>query len=468
MDSVCSAVAYAHLKNCRGEANVRAARAGEIDAETAFVLQRFDVPMPELLTDAAGKDLILVDHNEVAQALPHIEQANILEIWEHHRIGDLRPPNPIVFRFEPVGATATLIAEQYFADGVTPSRAMAGIMLASILSDTILFRSPTVSEKDRQMASRLEALAGTDAAFGEEILRLKTAGVALRSAAEIVRNDCKQFQFGAERVGIAQVEVMRPDALTHRKENILREMRALREEAGLTQVILMITDVQARASDLWFVGERRDLFERALGPLRDDAIHLPGCMSRKKQVVPMLERAFAEVEQKEQGSVHRASAHDLLQSTSMKLREIMTTPVLTLSRAEPASDALARMRDAHVRHGVVVSGPDVVGVVSERDLGGPRGGAVRKGHTVADLMQDEPILGSPEMSITKAALFVREHRIGCLPIVEEGRLVGIVTRSDLLDGLALRRRRERGRITSETAEVPHPPLVVSPNRDKWP
>ena len=105
-DSICSAIAYAHLKNVLGERNVRAARAGEIDAETAFVLQRFDVPLPELLADATGLDLILVDHNEVGQALPHIESANILEVWEHHRIGDLRLPKPIVFHCEPVGATA--------------------------------------------------------------------------------------------------------------------------------------------------------------------------------------------------------------------------------------------------------------------------------------------------------------------------------------------------------------------------
>jgi manganese-dependent inorganic pyrophosphatase len=293
-DSVCSAVAYAHLKNVLGQANVRPARAGEIDAETTFVLRYFGVPVPELVTDAAGQDLILVDHNEIAQALPHIEQANILEIWEHHRIGDLRPPKPIVFHCEPVGATATLIGEQYFIYGITPSRAMAGIMLASILSDTALFRSPTVSEKDRRMASRLEPLAGIDSAFGEEMLRRKTAAVEQRSAAEIVRADYKEFQFGGERVGIAQVEVMRPDALAHQKASILDEMRVLRQTARLAQVILMITDVQARASDLWFVGERRDLFEHALGPLEDDALHLPGCMSRKKQVVPLLEVAFEE------------------------------------------------------------------------------------------------------------------------------------------------------------------------------
>lgn len=111
-DSICSAIAYAHLKNSAGERHVRPARAGEIDAETAFVLRHFQVPEPVLVTDAAGCDLILVDHSETAQAISQLDRANILEIWEHHRIGDLRLPRPIFFHCEPVGATATLIAEQ--------------------------------------------------------------------------------------------------------------------------------------------------------------------------------------------------------------------------------------------------------------------------------------------------------------------------------------------------------------------
>lgn len=293
-DSVCSAIAYAQLKSALGERNVRPARAGDIDAETAFVLRRFDVPVPDLLTDATGRDLILVDHNEIAQALPHIEEANVLEIWEHHRMGDLRPPNPIVFHCEPVGATATLIGEQYFVYGITPSPQMAGLMLAAILSDTVLFRSPTTTEKDRRMAARLEPIAGTDAAFGEELLRLKTSAALRRSPRDIVRADYKEFHFGAERVGISQVEVMHRGALAGQKEAILREMRDLREAAGLTQVILMITDVQERASDLWLVGGRREEFERAFGRLDRDEVHLPGCMSRKKQVVPELEKAFSD------------------------------------------------------------------------------------------------------------------------------------------------------------------------------
>jgi len=289
-DSICSAIAYAHLKNCLGQPMVQAARAGDIDAETAFVLKYFSLPVPKLLSDASGLDLILVDHNEMGQALANIKQANILEIWEHHRIGDLRPPNAILFHSEPVGATATLIAEQYFARGIEPSRAMAGIMIAAILSDTVLFRSPTTNEKDHSVAARLQPLAQIDLqTFGQQLRNIKTAASEAKSANRIVNDDFKAFSFDDFHVGIAQVEVVRPDVFADRMQDILREMRAVREKLGLTQMILMITDVEAEASDLLVVGDRIDLFEQAFGTTNNGIVRLPGCMSRKKQVVPRIE-----------------------------------------------------------------------------------------------------------------------------------------------------------------------------------
>src|SRR5690606_302052 len=118
----------------------------------------------------------------------------------------------------------------------------------------------------------------------------------------------------------------------------------------------------------------------------------------------------------------------------------MTTPVLTLSPSEPASDAVALMRDEGIRHAPVVDGGMILGVVSERDLGGPHGGAARKGRTVRDLMCKGPLLGAPDMCVTDAVVLVRERHIGCLPVVDAGRLLGIVTRSDLLAALANLRR----------------------------
>lgn len=152
----------------------------------------------------------------------------------------------------------------------------------------------------------------------------------------------------------------------------------------------------------------------------------------------------------------------------MKLRDIMTAPVLSLRPGDPASDGVAWMRDAHVRHAPVLEGAELVGVISERDLGGPHGGAARVSRSISDLMQSEPIVAAPDLDARSAVGLMRQHRIGCLPIVEDGRVVGIVTRSDLLAALADLRRRDRDLVRPEAAELARPPLVVSPNRDKWP
>jgi CBS domain-containing protein len=148
------------------------------------------------------------------------------------------------------------------------------------------------------------------------------------------------------------------------------------------------------------------------------------------------------------------------------LLEVMTSPVLTLTTSQPASDALAVMQDAGVRHAVVLLGDDIVGVISERDLGGSHGGVARRHRTVQELMHVAPAVAAPAMSIGEAVHLVREQRIGCLPVVDEGRLVGIVTRSDLLRLLDPEPRDERARWEELGDERPEP--LISPNRDKWP
>jgi manganese-dependent inorganic pyrophosphatase len=293
-DSIASAIAYAHLKNLLGESLVQPARTGALNAETRFVLQRFSLPIPELLTSGAGLRLILVDHNEVAQAVDDIDKATILEVWEHHRIGDLQISQPIVFHCEPVGATATLIAEQYFAHNIVPPSQIAGILLAAILSDTLIFSSPTCTEKDRDIARRLEVIAGVDAAdFGRELIGARGDASELPPR-EIVETDFKEFRFEGNRVGIAQVEMPSAEKFLARRQKLVDELRRIREEKGLLQVLLMVTDIGKKGSYVWFAGSRRDILEKALGkPLTDEGVYMEGWMSRKKQMAPALERAFA-------------------------------------------------------------------------------------------------------------------------------------------------------------------------------
>ena len=258
------------------------------------MLERFSLPLPELLTSGAGTRLILVDHNERAQALPDIQHATILEVWEHHRIGDLDIPQPIVFHCEPVGSTATLVAEQFFLHGVSVPPSIAGGLLSGILSDTLVFASPTCSAKDREIACRLETIAAVDAlALGRDLMGAR-GSLEGRSARDLIEADFKEFDFAGCRIGIAQIEALDVSPLLARRQELVEELRLARDEKGLLQVLLLVTDIGRKGSHVWCVGDRRDLAEHALGQaLADEGTYVDGCMSRKKQVVPPLELAFA-------------------------------------------------------------------------------------------------------------------------------------------------------------------------------
>lgn len=292
-DSVCAAIGYAYLKNALGDAHVRPARAGELNAESRWVLARFNLQQPVLLERAAGCKLILVDHNEVAQAVDGAEQAEIVEIWEHHRIGDLHLARPIVFHCEPVGATATLVAEQFRLNDIPLPPEIAGALLAAILSDTLVLVSPTTVPKDRQMAVQLARAAGVEVAtFGAELMAAR-GDLAGQSVPDLVDGDLKEFTFAGERVAIAQVESSDLGPL-FRRSTALRDELGHRVGAGqLALMVFIATDVGRRGSHLWCAGGRTDMLERALGrPVPADGTWIDGLMSRKKQLVPALEKAF--------------------------------------------------------------------------------------------------------------------------------------------------------------------------------
>lgn len=236
--------------------------------------------------------VILVDHNERSQAVEGVEEANIVEIIDHHRLGGLETGEPIFIRHEPVGSTATIIANMFWHRGVAVPATVAGLLLAAVLSDTVLFKSPTATGKDRQTAGRLAEIAGlAPDAFGLAMLK---AGSALKnlSPADIVRSDNKEFQIGEYRVVIGQIAVMDPAELLAAQAELRREMAAMGEKDGYDLVILMVTDILAEASHLIYAGAATGLLAAAFGKAgADGVLHLPGVMSRKKQVVPPLVEA---------------------------------------------------------------------------------------------------------------------------------------------------------------------------------
>jgi manganese-dependent inorganic pyrophosphatase len=269
------------------------AAAGTINNETKFVLEHFGVPVPETITDGKGKKIVLVDHNEVGQAVDNIKEATLMEVVDHHKIGDITTPSPIFFHNEPVGSTATIVSAMYDQYKVPITREMAGVMISAILSDTVLFKSPTCTDKDKAEVEKLAKIVGEDyMQYGIAMLTAKS-DISSKNARDIVKGDYKHFDFAGTKAGIGQIEVMDLSVLAPRKKEILEDMEKVRKEEGLSFVLIMLTDVMKEASDLLFVGTPVDKFEKAFdGKMENNSIYKKGVLSRKKQVIPPLEAAF--------------------------------------------------------------------------------------------------------------------------------------------------------------------------------
>jgi manganese-dependent inorganic pyrophosphatase len=232
--------------------------------------------------------VILVDHAEQGQSVPGVEDAEILEILDHHHIGSIETRVPVTATFDPVGSTATLVVERFRQNGMEPSRSTALMLLGAVLSDTIILNSPTTTERDRAVVEYLERVLAVDAeALGREMFEA-TTDLSEVSADEIVRRDAKQYQVrGGQTICIAQIEVV-GDALSDRRQELLDALARERERRGLHLYALMVTDVLSKGTSLLVDGDTSGA-ARAFGVDRvDHEIDLPGVMSRKKEVAPKL------------------------------------------------------------------------------------------------------------------------------------------------------------------------------------
>ncbi len=240
--------------------------------------------------------VILVDHNERSQAVEGIEEAQIVEIIDHHRLGGLETSEPIFVRHEPVGSTSTIVACMYRLWGIDIPQSIAGLLLSAIVSDTFLFRSPTATAVDRQVAEQLAKLAGVSLEeYGMEVL---SAGSQMDSLSpqEIIQNDLKEFQIGDFHVSISQFSALDPAAMVKRRAEIQAALEEVRRAEGYDISILVVTDILHGNSKLIFAGQPAVLITAAFGqPDADAVITLPGVMSRKKQVVPPLVEAAQEL-----------------------------------------------------------------------------------------------------------------------------------------------------------------------------
>jgi manganese-dependent inorganic pyrophosphatase len=264
----------------------RAAIAVDDDRVPLGILTRTDLLNPE------PRRVLLVDHAERGQSVPGVEQAQVVEILDHHHVGNIETRIPIPATFDPVGSTATLILERYKANGLRPEESTAKMLLAALLSDTVIFNSPTTTERDLEVARYVEGMLDLDAReFGMEMFEA-SSDVSDLSAQEIIDRDQKEYALGdAGAMSISQIETV-GDGLLERKDEMLDTLEGLRQRNGYIFAALMVTDIVERGTNLLCVGNYESV-ERVFGKqARENVIDLPGVMSRKKQVAPKLLAAF--------------------------------------------------------------------------------------------------------------------------------------------------------------------------------
>ncbi len=269
------------------DVSYRSAVAVDSSGRPVGLVTRSDLVSPQ------PRRVLLVDHAEQAQSVPGVEQAEIVEILDHHHIGSIETRVPVAATFDPVGSTATLVVERYRQAGMEPSPPTAMMLLGAVLSDTVILNSPTTTGRDHAVVEYLERVLGLDATeLGREMFE-RTSDVSEVPAEEILTHDSKEYEVDAgQTISIAQIETV-GHAVLERRDELLDALRALREREGHVLSALMVTDILAKGTELLVAGDTAPL-ERAFGrPADGGTLELPGVMSRKKEVAPKLLAAAA-------------------------------------------------------------------------------------------------------------------------------------------------------------------------------
>lgn len=292
-DSIVGAISLAYLKNQLGEECIPT-RQGEISPETEFILNKFGAEVPELKTSYAGENVYIVDFSDLGQAPKDIMEATILGIYDHHKLGDLTTSTPLECWIRPIGCSNTVIKEAYDYHGVEIPKNIAGMMLCAILSDTVIFKSPTCTKVDTKAVKELAAIAEVDdyKALGMEMFIVKSA-VQGATARELTTRDYKEFAMGNDKLGIGQLEVVDLSVFDNMKDDLFADMKKLKEEGSLHSVIILLTDIMKEGSQLLVVSDDESKIESAFDcKLENSQVWLDGVLSRKKQVIPFLQPQF--------------------------------------------------------------------------------------------------------------------------------------------------------------------------------
>ncbi len=294
-DSVTAAITFAHYLKATGTDAVACMQisADKLNPESKVVLKKFGLAAPQELTDAAGKDMALVDFSDIAQAPANITNANIVAIVDHHKIGDITTGSPIFFYAKPVGCTCTVLLEMFKNNNVELPKDIAGGMLCAILSDTINFKSPTCTDEDRAAVAELLQIAGVSDQDGlfMEMLKAKSSVEGI-PAKDLIFRDYKDFDMNGKKVGIGQIELATLEQVADIRDALFSAIQEVKAE-GRHSVLFMLTDVVKEGTDLMVVSDEPAIIEGAFnGTIEGQSMWIDGMMSRKKQTVPPLQKAF--------------------------------------------------------------------------------------------------------------------------------------------------------------------------------
>lgn len=293
-DSICSALAYASLKTQLGE-EVEAVRLGSLNKETEYVLNEVQINAPRLIekVDDDVNEVILVDHNEFQQTVDNIRDVKIKEVIDHHRIANFETNDPLFVRVEPVGCTATILTKMFREQDIEISKQNALLLLSAIISDTLLFKSPTCTNEDEKIARELAEIAEVD--VNEYGLNMLKAGTDLsdKTVEELLSMDAKEFTMGDAKVEIAQINAVDIEAIYADQDNIEAAINKIIESKNLDLFLLVVTDIINSNSEVLALGNRSKHVEDAFKvELLANRALLEGVVSRKKQIVTKLGDTF--------------------------------------------------------------------------------------------------------------------------------------------------------------------------------
>ena len=292
-DSIVGAISLSYLKNKLGEDTVPT-RQGDVNPETEWILERFGYEAPVLKTEYAGENVYLIDFMESSQSPKDISEATILGIVDHHKLGDLKTDAPLEMWVRPVGCSNTIVKQMFDYYDIEIPKEIAGMMMCAILSDTVIFKSPTCTKEDTKACKELAQIAGIEdyKAVGMEMFIVKS-DVLSATPRELVLRDFKDFNMGGNVIGVGQLEVVDLNVFDTMKEDLFTAMKELKAEGERHTVLLLLTDIMQEGSQLLVLSDDSSKIENAFEmSLENEQVWLKGVMSRKKQIIPFLEKQF--------------------------------------------------------------------------------------------------------------------------------------------------------------------------------